>query len=74
MRIKDQNYYNILVTYHIKIKIIYYNKYIIMNAQTWALTFGIGAFVFWQPATTLPAIQETYKQRSKNVSIAPPSW
>jgi hypothetical protein len=38
------------------------------------LTFGIAAFVFWQPATTSSAIQETYKQRSKNVSIAPPSW
>lgn len=46
-----------------------------MNAQVWALTFGIAALVFWQPGGgTTDEVQALYRSRSRYVCCAPPQW
>lgn len=42
-----------------------------MDRETWALTFGIAALVFWQPATTSLRTQLAYARRRKTLCCSP---
>lgn len=46
-----------------------------MDAQTWALTFGIAALVMLQPGgMTDRRVREVYMQRAASLCCAPPVW
>jgi len=46
-----------------------------LDALTWALTFGVAALVFWQPAVPAPAaVYYNYSRVTLGLRLAPPAW